>query len=150
MKLLLLTSVLAIAASAQTVPTVTLTGVPANSGFEQQLPLALSISSAYSATITGTIALTFTPSVAAPANSTGTVDDLMIQFSNGSRVINFTVPSGNTKATLSNASSITVLTGTTAGTITLITTLFLGGEPLGPLRRYSPSSPMQACRSSPA
>jgi hypothetical protein len=47
----------------------------------------------------------------------------MIQFSNGSRTIDFTIPAGSTTPTLNNASGITVLTGTTAGAITLTTTL---------------------------
>jgi hypothetical protein len=131
MKLLLLTSAIAITAAAQTLPTVTLTGVPANSGFEQQLALNLNVSAAYSAPITGTITLAFAPSVTPPVGSTGTIDDLTIKFSNGSRTINFTIPAGSTTPTLNNASSITVLTGTTAGSITLTTALTANGAALG-------------------
>ncbi|MGA3187907.1 MAG: Ig domain-containing protein [Bryobacteraceae bacterium] len=112
-------------------PTVTLTGVPTNSGFEQQLAPTLSSSGTYPVDINGTITLTFTPSVTPPPGSTGTIDDLMIQFSNGSRTIDFTIPAGSTTPTLTNASSITVLTGTTAGTITLTTTLSTASGPLG-------------------
>jgi large repetitive protein len=101
-------------------PTVTLTGLA--SGFLQQPTLTPTISSTYTSDITGTITLTFTPSV---TPSTG-VDDLMIQFSNGSRTINFTIPAGST-----TAPGVTVLTGTTAGTITLTTTLSANGATLG-------------------
>ena len=104
-------------------PTVTVTGVPATSGFSQQLPVSISISAAYPVTITGTIALTFAPSVTPSAG----VDDAMIQFSSGSRSIGFTIPAGSTTPTLSNASSITILTGTTAGTITVTTSLTANG-----------------------
>ncbi|MGA3201631.1 MAG: putative Ig domain-containing protein [Bryobacteraceae bacterium] len=104
-------------------PTVTLTGVPPSSGFDQQVAPTLSISAAYPTALTGTIVLTFAPSVTPPQGSTGAIDDLMIQFSNGSRTIDFTIPAGSTTPTLNNASSITVLTGTTAGAITLTTTL---------------------------
>jgi hypothetical protein len=104
-------------------PSVTLTGVPPSSGFDQQVGPTLSISAAYPTALTGTIVLTFTPSVTPPQGSTGAIDDLMIQFSNGSRTIDFTIPAGSTTPTLNNASSITVLTGTTAGAITLTTTL---------------------------
>jgi hypothetical protein len=108
-------------------PTVTLTGVPTNSGFMQQLVPTLTTSGAYPTALSGTITLTFTPSVTPSAG----VDDLMIQFSNGSRTINFTIPAGSTTPSLTNAGSITVLTGTTAGTITLTTTLTANGATLG-------------------
>jgi hypothetical protein len=101
-------------------PTVTLTGL--SSGFLQQPTITPTISAPYPSAITGTITLTFTPSVT-PATG---VDDLMIQFSNGSRTINFTIPAGST-----TAPGVTVLTGTTAGTITLTTTLNANGATLG-------------------
>lgn len=108
---------LSIAIAAPTPPTVTITGAPATSGFEQQLPVSFGIGSAYPLNLIGTITLTFTPSVTPSAG----VDDQMIQFSSGGRVINFTIPAGQTAPTLTGASSVTVLTGTTAGTITLTT-----------------------------
>jgi hypothetical protein len=101
-------------------PTVTLTGL--SSGFLQQPVITPTISSPYPSAIAGTITLTFTPSVTPSAG----VDDLMIQFSNGSRSINFTIPAGST-----TAPGVTVLTGTTAGTITLTTTLSANGATLG-------------------
>lgn len=105
-------------------PTLTVTGIPPTSGFSQQLPVAIAIGSPYPVAINGTILLTFAPSVT-PATG---VDDAMIQFSSGSRSISFTIPAGSTTPTLSNASSITILTGTTAGTITVATNLKTSGS----------------------
>jgi len=111
-----------------TAPTVTVTFTgPSTSGFEQQIPVSIAIGAAYPVALAGSVTLTFAPSV---TPSTG-VDDAMIQFSSGSRTINFTIPTGSTTPTLSGASSITVLTGTTAGTITLTTDLTAGGVDLG-------------------
>jgi hypothetical protein len=110
---------LTLTANAVTPPSVTITGLPVATGFEQQLVGTLAVGSPYPVAITGVTTLTFTPSVTPSAG----VDDLLIEFSNGSRTLNFTIPAGSTTATLNNASSITVLTGTTAGTITLTTVL---------------------------
>ena len=120
------TKTLPLTVVAPTAPTATLTGVPATSGFQQQIAPTLSLGSSYPSPISGTIVLTFTPKV----SGTG-VDDAMIEFSNGSRTINFTAAAGSTTVSLSNASSITVMTGTTAGTITLTTTLTANGATLG-------------------
>lgn len=107
--------------------TVTFTG-PSSSGFEQQIPVSISIGAGYPVAIAGSVTLTFAPSVTPSAG----VEDAMIQFSSGSRTINFTIPAGSTTPTLPNGvSSITVLTGTTAGTITLTTSLTANGQPLG-------------------
>ena len=111
-----------------TAPTVTVTFTgPSSSGFEQQIPVSIAIGAAYPVAIAGSVTLTFAPSVT-PATG---VDDAMIQFSSGSRTINFTIPAGSTTPTLTNASSITILTGTTAGTITLTTDLTAAGVDLG-------------------
>jgi hypothetical protein len=107
-------------------PTVTVTLSGPGSGFSQQIPVTLALAAPYPVAINGSVVLTFAPSVTPAAG----VDDQMIQFSAGSRVINFTIPAGSTSPTLSGASSITVLTGTTAGTITLTTSLTAGGVAL--------------------
>jgi hypothetical protein len=107
-------------------PTVTLVGIPATSGFQQQLATTPTISASYPSAITGTVTLVFTPSVTPPSGSTGTIDDNMIQFSGGGRTATFTIPAGST-----TAPTLTVLTGTTAGTITLTTTLTSNGTTLG-------------------
>jgi hypothetical protein len=113
--------------AAATAPTITLAGIPNTQvGFQQQLALTPTISATYPSTVGGAVTLTFTPSVTPPAGSTGTIDDSMIQFSGGGRTANFTIPAGST-----TAPSITVLTGTTAGTITLTTALSANGLPLG-------------------
>jgi hypothetical protein len=119
---------LTLIANNATAPTVTVTFTgPTSSGFEQQIPVSIAIGAPYPVAIAGSVTLTFAPSVT-PATG---VDDAMIQFSSGSRTINFAIPAGSTTPTLSGASSITVLTGTTAGTITLTTDLTAGGVDLG-------------------
>jgi hypothetical protein len=120
------TAQLTLTASTPAAPTVTLAGVPATSGFMQQLAVTPTTSATYPSTVTGTIVLTFQPSVTPPAGSTGTIDDAMIQFSGGGRTATFTIAAGST-----TASNLTVLTGTTAGTITLTTTLTSNGATLG-------------------
>lgn len=116
-----------LAVNTPSAPSFTLTGVPATSGFQQQLGATPTISAAYPSAITGTVVLTFTPSVTPPSGSTGTIDDAMIQFSGGGRSTTFTIPAGST----TSGSNLTVLTGTTAGTITLTTTLTASGATLG-------------------
>ena len=106
--------------------TITFTGT-SNSGFLQQIPVSIAIGAPYPVNIAGSVTLTFAPSVTPSAG----VEDDMIQFSAGSRTINFTIPAGSTTPTLTNASSITILTGTTAGTITLTTDLTAAGVDLG-------------------
>jgi hypothetical protein len=101
-------------------PALTISGLPATDGFEQQPNMTISMASAYPTTVTGTALLTFVPSVGG--------GDQMIQFSNGSYTANFTIPAGSTQANFSGASSINVLTGTVAGTITVaITAVSAGG-----------------------
>ncbi len=112
--------------NAASAPTVTLVGVPATSGFQQQLATTPTLSGAFPSAITGTVTLTFTPSVTPPTGSTGTIDDNMIQFSGGGRTATFSIPAGST-----TTGNLTVLTGTTAGTITLTTALSSGGSSLG-------------------
>lgn len=110
-----------------TAPTVTLSGVPATSGFQQQLAATPTLSGSFPSAITGTVQLSFVAAVTPPSGSTGTIDDAMIQFSGGAgRNATFSIPAGST-----TAPNLTVLTGTTAGTITLTTTLSSGGSTLG-------------------
>ena len=89
----------------------TLTGVPAMVNPAQQLPLALSLSRASPVAISGTLNIAFASSAAVPA------DDPAVQFSTGGRSINFTfLPTP--PFLLPSQSSL--LTGTVAGTITMI------------------------------
>lgn len=106
---------LSIVIAAPTPPVVTITGAPATTGFQQQLPITVQIGSQDNLDINGTITLTFAPSVTPSAG----VGDDMIQFSSGSRQISFKIPAGAPNFSL----PVTVLTGTTAGTITLTTDL---------------------------
>jgi len=123
---------LTLTANLPATPTVTVTlGGPA-SGFMQQLPVTVAIGTAYPVAISGALALTFAPSV---TPSTG-VDDQMIQFASGSVcttgvphtcTINFTIPAGSTTPTFAAGANPTIITGTTAGTITLTTGLAVNG-----------------------
>ena len=111
-------------------PTVTLavTG-PSSSGFAQQIPYSIGVGSAYPLPISGSVTLSFAPSV---TPSTG-VDDQMIQFASGGTcttavphtcTLNFAIPANSLTIT---PNTFTVLTGTTAGTITLTTSMTAGG-----------------------
>ena len=115
---------LAIAVNLPSVPTVTIGGVPDTSGPRQQPQVTISLSGAYPVDVSGTITLTFASSVGG--------DDQMIQFSNGSRTLNFTVPAGSTQGVFSGVSSASVLTGTVAGSITLTVSLSAGGANITP------------------
>ncbi len=114
-------------------PTVTVTLSGPSSGFSQQLPITVSIGSAYPVALTGVLSLTFAPSVT-PATG---VDDLLIQFASGGRSISFTIPTCSTTPAVPPCGTTpvfpagvtpTVLTGTTAGTITVTTSLTASGS----------------------
>jgi hypothetical protein len=111
-------------ASATPVSTVTIS-VTGAIGAAQQLPVSLSLASPYPSEITGTITLTFASSVGG--------DDQMIQFSNGTRTLSFTIPNanGNMQAIFTPANP-TVFTGTVAGTITLTVSLSSSGMDITP------------------
>lgn len=97
--------------TAPPLPAVTIGGLPASSGPDQQPAMTVSIASAYEEEIQGTATLTFAPSVGG--------DDQTIQFGTGGRTVSFIIPPGSTQASFSGASSVVVMTGTTAGTITI-------------------------------
>jgi hypothetical protein len=107
-------------------PTVTVSIGGSGAGFMQQLPVTVAIGAAYPVAIQGAISLTFAPSVT-PATG---VADGMIQFASGGTSIPFTIPTGNTTPTFANGANPTVLTGTTAGTITVTTSLTANGVAL--------------------
>lgn len=81
----------------------------------QQGSMTISIPAAYPADISGTATLAFASSVGG--------DDQMIQFGSGGRSVNFTIPAGSTAASFAGKSSVAVLTGTVAGTITITATI---------------------------
>jgi len=90
----------------ETPPPLTIT-VPSTAGLAQQPAMSISIPSAFSSDISGTATLAFSGS------------DNMVQFGTGGRSVNFTIPAGSTQATFSGKTSVAVLTGTVAGTITI-------------------------------
>jgi hypothetical protein len=106
-----------------TLPAVTI-NAPATSGPAQQPAVSITLASAYPADVTGTLTLTFASSVGG--------EDQMIRFSSGSRSANFTIAAGSTQASFSGASSIAVLTGTVAGTITLTASFSSAGSDVTP------------------
>jgi hypothetical protein len=105
-------------------PAVTIGGLPASSGPDQQPAMTISIATAYSAAITGTATLTFSSSVGG--------DDQTIQFGTGGRTVSFTIPAGSTQASFSGKSSVVVMTGTVAGTITITLDLTVSGVDVTP------------------
>jgi hypothetical protein len=91
--------------------------------------MTISIASVYPVAITGTATLTFVSSVGG--------DDQTIQFGSSGRTVSFTIPAGSTQANFSgatstNASSVAVLTGTVAGTITITLDLMASGTDVTP------------------
>jgi hypothetical protein len=106
----LLASIAVAAASAT--PTLSITGVPTSAGSAAQVPIGVTLSAAYTKTVTGQVTLTFQPGGSAAR------DDPSIQFSTGGRTVNFTIAAGSTHATFSSA-TVAFQTGTVAGTIAL-------------------------------
>jgi hypothetical protein len=105
-------------------PAVTIGGLPTSSGPAQQPGMSISIATAYPVAITGTATLTFASSVGG--------DDQTIQFGSGGRTVSFAIPAGSTQANFSGASSVPVLTGTVAGTITITLDLMASGTDVTP------------------
>lgn len=99
-----------------------------NPGANQQSTITLTLSTPYPSIITGFLELTFAPVRGG--------DDPAIQFSNGSRRINFTIPAGATAAVFTPAQAA-VQTGTVAGVITILTTLQSQGSDITPSPRPS-------------
>ena len=101
------------------VPNLTLGGLGATSQPATQPNVTVSVSAPYSTTLTGTLTLTFASSVG--------VDDPTIAFSTGGRTVGFTIPAGSTKATFGQESTLALLTGTDAGTITIAASIQVAG-----------------------
>src|SRR5262249_16309655 len=74
------------------VGSMSLTGISGAVNPAQQIPLTLSQSASYFMAVSGTLSLTFTPSVAVPA------DDPTVQFSTGGRTVTFTFPANSSTA----------------------------------------------------
>lgn len=97
-------------------------------GAGQQTPVTLALTAPYPIQITGFLELTFAPVRGG--------DDPAIQFSNGGRRINFTIPAGATAAAFTPPQAA-VQTGTVAGTITIFATMQAGGGDITPTPRPS-------------
>jgi hypothetical protein len=105
-------------------PTPTIGGVTDTEPPAQQPGLSLQLANSYPLPLTGTITLTF-------ASDAGNVDDPAIQFSNGRRTADFTVPAGSKNAVFSEA-NFAIATGTVAGKITLTLTFSASGQDVTP------------------
>jgi len=112
--------VLTVTTGTQSTPQMTVIGVPATSESAQQITFDVTLSSPYSADITGQATLTFQPDAVVPQ------DDPAIQFSSGGRTVNFTIPAGATHAVFPTT-PMAFQTGTVAGTISLSFTAHSGG-----------------------
>lgn len=77
----------------------------------QQASIGLSLTSPYALPLRGTLTLSFT--------STVFTDDPAIQFANGGRTINFTIPANSTQALFNGNTTVPLQTGTTAGNIVI-------------------------------
>jgi large repetitive protein len=106
-------------------PTISIGGLPTSPGYLQQPQITITLASPYSAALTGTFELGFVSSVGS--------DDLIIAFGTGGRSVTFTIPAGATQAQFNGNPSVAVLTGTTAGTITLtVSNVTSGGTNVTP------------------
>jgi hypothetical protein len=122
------TQALTVTGAISQIPPVTIGGLPASTGYLQQPSITVSLAAPYTAALTGTLTVSFVSSVG------GT--DQMIAFSVGGQSTTsatFTIPAGTTQAQFSGKSSVTLLTGTVAGTITLtVTNISSGGTNVTP------------------
>jgi hypothetical protein len=101
------------------VPTITLATTPVVASGQSNVTLTLG--AAAPAALTGTVTLSFTPSVTVPAGTTFNE----VRFANGQTTSDFTIAAGATTATLPNGGQFSP--GTVAGTITVtVTALNLG------------------------
>jgi hypothetical protein len=110
----------------------------------QQPRVGLALASAYPLPISGTLTLRFTANAVINANA----DDPAIQFSTGSRTVNFTIAANSTQAVFGTASDVQFSTGTVAGTITVTATLQQGSTDITP--SPAPSRSVQIARQAPA
>lgn len=102
----------------------TITGVTDTEPPAQQPTLSVQLGAVYPVPLDGTINLAF-------ASAAGNVDDKTIVFSNGKTSVNFTIPAGQLNAVFPDA-SLSLGTGTVAGTITLTLTFKADGQDVTP------------------
>jgi len=106
-------------------PVVSVSGLKDTIDPAQQPSFDVLLSSSYPRDITGTVTLTFEPDAVNPS------DDPSIQFSSGGRILNFTVPAGQTRAAWAAAPALQ--TGTVAGKIMLKLQYWADGQNLTPV-----------------
>jgi hypothetical protein len=93
----------------------------------QQQMVGITLTSSYPLPLTGRLTLTFLPDPAV------NVDDPAIQFSNGSRSVDFSLPVNNVNAVFSDGSNaVAVQSGTVAGTITITMSLSASNVDVSP------------------
>ena len=119
----LATFTITIADSLPPLPAVSFPGLPDSSPAARQPSVSVNLASAYPTALTGTLTLTFASSVGG--------DDQTVQFSTGSRTLNFSIAAGATQATFASG-TVAVLTGTVAGTITITSQFSAGGQNVTP------------------
>jgi hypothetical protein len=103
---------------------ITIGGITTSSTSGQQLPINLTLAAPYTVPLTGTLTAVFTSAVGAT--------DPAIQFSSGGLTANFTIPAGTTQAVFGTQQSVLLITGTTAGTITVTASLQAAGTTVTP------------------
>jgi len=96
-------------------PSLTLTGLPADLNPTQQQAIGMALSAPFPAPLSGTLTLSFTP------NAVAVTDDPMVMFSTGSRTVSFSIPANSRVAVF--ASPVLLLAGTVAGSINLTANL---------------------------
>ena len=93
-------------------PAYSFQGLSANEQPDQQPGVGLTLASPYPMPLQGTLTLTFDSNVFS--------DDTSIQFANGGRTVNFTIPANTTQALFNgNATTVALQTGTTSGNIVI-------------------------------
>ena len=101
----------------------TVSGPPATANPLQQSLVQLALGTAFPVAVTGTLTLTF-------RGDTG-ADDATVQFSSGSRTLNFTIPANATQAAFTPPNPGLQM-GTTAGVITLAARMQAAGADVTP------------------
>ena len=111
---------LSVAASAPpTLPGVSFTNVSSQMQPFTQPRVGIHLASAYPYALAGQLSLTF--------NADSLIDDPAIQFVNGQRIINFTIPAGAVDAVFgASAEGVVMQTGSTSGVIALAASFTLG------------------------
>jgi hypothetical protein len=105
------TGVFTISIAAAPTVSLSLVNVPGTVNPAQQIPIGLSLSAPHPNLLSGSLTMTFTSSSVIPS------DDPAVQFSTGSRTVDFTIPPNTTAAVF--PTSVWLLTGTVSGTVVL-------------------------------